>query len=135
MHISEFGQHLTRLSLGGFMAFAGVAHLTFAREEFQALVPPWVPFPADPVVVGSGIIEIGFGALLIALPRYRRPITAALIVFLIAVFTGNLSQYTGSIDAFGLDTDAKRLARLFFQPIFVLAALYAGNWFGRRDRV
>ena len=49
-----------------------------------------------------------------------------------AIFPGNIAQYVEGTDAFGLDTDGKRLVRLFFQPLLVLWALYGGGW-TRRD--
>ena len=45
--------------------------------------------------------------------------------FYIAIFAGNIAQYTEHRDAFGLDTDTKRFARLFFQPVLVAWALWA----------
>lgn len=117
-------QNLTRIGLGAVMTFAGISHLTFAREEFRAQVPSWQPFPEDVVVVGSGIAEIALGVSLIALPRYRRLTGVALAAFYVAVFPGNISQYVEGVDAFGLDTDAKRLGRLFGQPLLIAAALW-----------
>ncbi len=49
----------------------------------------------------------------------------ALAVFFVLIFPGNLSQYTNGIDGFGLDTDGKRLARLFLQPVLILLALWS----------
>lgn len=46
-------------------------------------------------------------------------------IFFVAIFPGNIHQYTEGISAFGLDTDAKRLVRLFFQPLLVLWALWS----------
>ncbi|MCY1074083.1 hypothetical protein [Archangium lansingense] len=47
----------------------------------------------------------------------------------VAVFPGNISQYTNGISAFGLDTDRARLIRLFFQPVLVACALWStGAW-------
>ncbi|MET3977696.1 putative membrane protein [Mucilaginibacter sp. UYP25] len=43
--------------------------------------------------------------------------------FFTAVFPGNISQYRNHRSAFGLDTDAKRFGRLFFQPVLVYWAL------------
>ncbi|WP_316930830.1 DoxX family protein [Chryseobacterium piperi] len=34
---------LSRIALGAFLITAGIGHLTFARKEFQAQVPDWVP--------------------------------------------------------------------------------------------
>ena len=47
--------------------------------------------------------------------------------FFVAVFPGNIHQYVAGIDAFGLDTDTKRLVRLFGQPVLVLWAIAAGG--------
>src|SRR5690606_2275230 len=110
----------TRLILGGGMTLVGLAHLTVAREEFQAQVPSWVPVDEDLVVLGSGAIEIGLGLALLLLPDHRRWAGIALALFYVAIFPGNIGQYVEGIDAFGLDTDAKRLGRLFFQPVLVL---------------
>jgi hypothetical protein len=60
-------------------------------------------------------------------------IGALLAAFFVAIFPGNVAQYLEGADAFGLDTDRKRLVRLFFQPLLVLWALYGGGWL-RRDR-
>ncbi len=109
------------------MLFAGIAHLTFAREEFQAQVPSWLPIDHDLVVLGSGVVEIALGAALIALPRYRLITGVTLAVFFVVVFPGNIAQYVEGTDAFGLDTDAKRLARLFGQPLLIAAALWAAG--------
>ena len=47
--------------------------------------------------------------------------------FFTAVFPGNIAQYKNHRDAFGLDTDNKRLARLFFQPVLIYLALKTTN--------
>ena len=36
-----------RIALGAALVFAGTSHLTFARQEFQAQVPGWVPVDDD----------------------------------------------------------------------------------------
>jgi uncharacterized membrane protein len=52
--------------------------------------------------------------------------------FLVAIFPGNIAQYVEGNDAFGLDTDQKRLMRLFFRPVLVAWVLWAtAAW---RDR-
>ena len=114
------------------MVFAGVTHLTTQREEFQAQVPQWFPVNDDLTVLGSGVVEIGLGAGLALLPKRKRLFGGLLAAFFVAIFPGNIGQYVEGTDAFGLDTDTKRLVRLFFQPVLVLWALFAGGWF-RRD--
>ncbi|MBU3752504.1 MAG: hypothetical protein FGM59_01255 [Candidatus Nanopelagicaceae bacterium] len=116
---------VAQVSLGLFLALAGISHLGSNREEFRAQVPTWLPFDADFVVLASGIIEIILGLLLIALWKFRSIIGWVVALFFIAIFPGNVSQYINGIDAFGLDSDRERLIRLFFQPILVLWALWS----------
>ncbi len=122
-------QMAVRLVLGAAMVGAGVAHLTVQRQELQAQVPQWFPLDDDLTVLGSGVVEIALGASFVALPKKRRLIGVVLAAFFVAVFPGNIGQYVEGTDAFGLDTDAKRLIRLFFQPVLVVAALFGGGWF------
>jgi uncharacterized membrane protein len=119
-----------RLLLGLALVGAGVAHLTTAREEFQAQVPEFVPLDADTTVLASGVVEIALGSALV-LARRRRRTTIGWVVaaFFVAVFPGNLAQWVHHRDGFGLDTDTKRFVRLFFQPVLVAAALWStGAW-------
>ena len=114
-----------RIVLGTLMVGAGITHLTVAREEFQAQVPSWFPIDEDLVVVVSGIVEIALGAALIGLPRHRVLVGTIVAAFFVVIFPGNVAQYLEGADAFGLDSDSKRLARLFFQPVLVLWALWS----------
>jgi uncharacterized membrane protein len=121
-----------RLLLGATMVGAGVLHLTTQRQEFRAQVPDWFPVDEDLTVLGSGVAEIALGAAFVALPGRRKLVGGLLAAFFVAIFPGNVAQYLEGTDAFGLDSDRARLVRLFFQPLLVLWALYAGGW-GRRD--
>ena len=122
-------QILLRLLLGAALVFAGVSHLTFARAEFLAQVPTWLPIDGDFVVVASGIVEILLGLALIFPGKYRVWVGWAAALFFVLVFPGNISQYVNGIDGFGLNTDQARLTRLFFQPVLVLWALWStGAW-------
>ena len=114
-----------RIVLAAFLVFAGVSHLFWARREFRAQVPPWVPMDPDAVVVGSGVVEVGLGAALVALPRERGRIGAIVAAFFVAVFPGNLAQWAERRDAFGLTTDRARFIRLFFQPLLVALAVWS----------
>ena len=117
------------------LGFAGVSHLTVAREEFQAQVPKFVPLDADLVVVASGIVEITLGAALILLARRRVPVGWVVALFFIAVFPGNIAQWLHARDGFGLDTDSKRLVRLFFQPALIAVTLWSTGAWKDRPRV
>ena len=120
---------MLRWVLGGALIVAGVGHLTTQRTEFRAQVPDWFPIDEDLVVVASGIVEIALGVALIGLPRHRVIIGTIVAAFFVVIFPGNVAQWTEGVDAFGLDTDAKRFARLLFQPVLVVWALGAtGAW-------
>ncbi len=124
-----------RLLLAAFLLLAGLGHLTWARAEFQAQVPPWIPVSADLVVILSGIVEVLLGLALVALPRQRVIVGWVTAAFFVAVFPGNISQFVNRVDAFGLDSDAARGIRLLFQPLLVLWALWStGAWQAWRNR-
>lgn len=120
-----------QLLLGAFLTSAGISHLGSNRTEFLAQVPTWLPLNGDFVVVASGIVEITLGISLITttfiLTQYRKQVSIVVAIFFILIFPGNINQYVNKIDAFGLDTDQKRLIRLFFQPLLVIWALWAGG--------
>lgn len=116
-----------QVALGVTLAVAGVSHLTFQREEFRAQVPPWVPLDADLVVLASGVVEIALGGALLSTWVQPRRATLGVVVaaFFVAVFPGNIAQFTERRDAFGLDSDTKRFVRLLFQPALVAWAVAA----------
>jgi uncharacterized membrane protein len=114
-----------RWLLGAALMGAGVGHLTVQRTEFRAQVPSWFPIDEDVVVIVSGLVEIALGLALIALPRHRVVVGWIVAGFFVVIFPGNVAQWREGVDAFGLDTDAKRFVRLFFQPVLVGWALWA----------
>lgn len=125
---------LARWLLGAGLVFAGVGHLTFARQSFVAQVPSWLPLPVDLVVVASGVVEIVLGLAVALLSRWRVPIGWIVAAFFVAVFPGNIEQFVRGTDAFGLDTDLARGVRLLFQPLLVIWALWStGAWKAWRD--
>ncbi len=115
---------IAKYGLGAMLISAGIGHLTFARKEFQAQVPEWVPLEKDDTVVYSGIVEIAMGTAIIAAPKkYESLIGKIAAGLFIAVFPGNYTQYKERRNAFGLNTDNKRFARLFMQPLLLLLAI------------
>jgi uncharacterized membrane protein len=126
---------LPQMALGFALAYAGIGHLTTSRTEFQAQVPSVFADYADFVVLASGVVEIALGIGLIALWKYRVQIGWLAAAFFVAIFWGNISQYVNGVDAFGLDTDTKRLVRLSFQPLLVAWALLStGAWSAWRNK-
>jgi len=112
---------VARVVFGAGLVFAGIGHLTFARKDFRAQVPDWVPLDVDTTVLASGVAEIALGTAL-ASGIQRQTVGMLAAAFFVAVFPGNLSQWANRRNGFGLDTDAKRLARLPFQiPLIALS--------------
>ena len=122
-------QRLARWMLSGMMIFAGTSHLTFARRAFRAQVPEFVPemlpLTVDQVVVWSGLVEVAMGASLVLLPRQKKVVGVVLGTFFVAIVPGNVAQWKHHRDAFGLNTDARRLWRLSAQPLLVAWALWS----------
>lgn len=79
---------IARLALAGAMIFAGFSHLFWAREEFQAQVPRWVPMDPDGVVMASGGVEITLGVGLALLRRDRVLVGRLLAAFFVLIFPG-----------------------------------------------
>jgi uncharacterized membrane protein len=132
-HASWAARRVARLVLGAFLTFAGLGHLTFARDAFYSQVPTWLPLSADFVIVASGVVEILLGVGLVILTRWRVPIGWVVAVFFVLVFPGNVSQFVTHTNAFGLDSDLARAIRLLFQPLLVVWALWCtGAWAARR---
>jgi uncharacterized membrane protein len=124
-----------RIVLGSFLAFAGISHLTFARDEFTAQVPDFVPLSEDTTVLASGVVEITLGSALLFARKKRTLVGWVVAAFFVAIFPGNISQFVNKVDAFGLTSDTARGIRLIFQPILVLWALWStGAWHAFRSR-
>ena len=123
-------QNIFRILLGSIMLYIGIAHLSFRRIEFQAQVPTWLTTDEgmmDLVVLISGYIEIAFGILMILGGKLKVKTGLALVIFYILIFPGNINQYINEIDSLRLDSDNKRLIRLFFQPLLVLWAFWSSG--------
>ncbi|OMH34136.1 hypothetical protein [Tersicoccus sp. Bi-70] len=135
MNGSRVARTLGRLALGGFMLTAGVAHLRQPmRGQFARIVPPWVPGTPDGVVVASGVVELGLGTAVLARGGHRPVMRAVMAGFFVAVFPGNVHQFTHRIRAFGVTDQRRRFVRLLLQPLLVLWAWWALSGSGRRRR-
>jgi uncharacterized membrane protein len=118
-------QDFFRILLGIFMITAAFGHFTFARADFKAQVPNWVPMDKDLVVILSGIAELALGLILIFLTRYKVKIGIGLALFYVLIFPGNIAQYLNGTPALGLNTDQSCLIRLFFQPVLIFLTLWS----------
>lgn len=120
-------KNYARIVLGVGLIGTGISHLTGARKAFQAQVPDWVPLKKDDTVVYSGIAEIALGSALVFTKKHQKTIGIVAVSFLAAVFPGNISQFVHKRNAFALDSNRKRLLRLFLQPVLVYWALKSTN--------
>ena len=122
---------LARWGLAALLVAAGVGHLTTLRRGFRIAVPDWATrvlrTDKDTIVVVSGVVEVMLGLALVLLPRERMRVGLAIAAFFVAVFPGNVYQWQQGTSAPGLDTDAKRLTRLFLQPLLVAWAVWASS--------
>ncbi|MBC7556857.1 MAG: hypothetical protein H7195_07840, partial [Chryseobacterium sp.] len=91
-------KNFIRIVLGLAMIGAGIGHLSFARETFQAQVPDWIPFSKDFVVLASGVVEISFGFAMVFLAKQKEYIGLILAIFYVLIFPGNVHQYTQHLD-------------------------------------
>jgi len=119
--------------LAALLVAAGVSHLTWGRRGYRIVVPDWATrllrTDKDAIVVASGAVEVILGTALIALPRERQRIGAAVAAFFVAVFPGNVHQWRTGRSAPGLRTDRARFVRLFLQ-----LPLVAWAWWATRAR-
>ncbi|BAJ75863.1 hypothetical protein MTES_2899 [Microbacterium testaceum StLB037] len=120
---------VARGALALLLVGAGVSHLTWGRRGYRIVVPEWATrmlhTDKDAIVVASGAVEMLLGTALIALPRERGRIGAAIATFFVAVFPGNVHQWRTGRSAPGLNTDRARFVRLFLQVPLVAWAWWA----------
>jgi len=124
---------VARGTLALLLVGAGVSHVTWGRRGYRIVVPGWATrllrTDKDAIVVASGAVEVILGVALVALPKERRRIGAAIAAFFVAVFPGNVHQWRTGRSAPGLNTDRSRFLRLFLQ-----VPLVAWAWWSTRRR-
>jgi uncharacterized membrane protein len=118
-------QKIFRILMGSAMVYASIAHFTFARVEFQAQVPNWIPMSKDLVVILSGVVELTLGLGMVFWKKQRIKVGIALAIFYLLIFPGNIAQYVNHTNSLGMNTDKARLIRLFFQPLLIWLALWS----------
>jgi uncharacterized membrane protein len=103
----------------------GVFHLA-APEGFLPIMPPWVPYPREVVLI-TGLWEIVGGVALLPCGS-RRIAGAAMALYALIVFPANLHHAFNNVTVPGLPSGWWYHApRLLFQPMLVWCALYAGG--------
>ena len=114
-----------RWIMAAFYCVAGVLHLT-AADGFLAIVPGWVPFPRE-VVLLTGLCEIA-GACALLTARWRRLAGIMLALYAVCVFPANIKHAFEGVSVGGLPTTWWYHApRLALQPVIVWWALFASG--------
>jgi uncharacterized membrane protein len=121
----EWARTLLRWLLALFYFAAGVVHLR-SPGVFLPIVPDWVPFPRETILV-TGACEIA-GAIGLLVPRMRWLAGMMLAVYAAAVFPANIKHAIEGIAMAGTRQGwGYHVPRLLFQPVFVWWALFAGG--------
>jgi uncharacterized membrane protein len=90
---------------------------------FLPIVPLWVPFPREVIVI-TGVCELA-GAAGLLIPRLRRLSGIMLALYAVCVFPANIRQAVEGIPVAGLpSTWWYHVPRLTLQPVLVWATLF-----------
>ena len=125
MPTMEMLRKVMRLTLALFYAGAGIVHL-FLTEAFLPIVPGWVPFPWETVIV-TGVFEVA-GSIGLVIKRYRKWAGAMLALYAVCVFPANLKHAIDFIDLPPIPNSWWYHApRLAMQPVLVWWALFCAG--------
>jgi uncharacterized membrane protein len=104
---------------------AGGAHL-LSVDKFLLIVPDWVPFPRD-VVLLTGLCELA-GGIALLIPRLRRWAGLMLALYAVCVFPANIKHALDGIHVPPVpDSWWYHGPRLLLQPVLVWWGLYCAN--------
>jgi uncharacterized membrane protein len=104
---------------------AGIAHLA-TPGTFLPIMPDWVPFPLQVILV-TGVCELA-GAAGLLLPPVRRAAGIALALYAVCVFPANIKHALDGAAIAGMQLGWwYHVPRLLLQPVLVWWALYAGD--------
>ena len=120
------GRAVLRWVLAAFYVAAGIAHL-WVPEKLLPIVPAWVPFPTQ-VILLTGVFEVAASiALLTRTPlRWWAGITMAL--YALCVWPANLKHALDGIEMPYIGSSWwYHGPRLAFQPVIIWWALYSAS--------
>jgi uncharacterized membrane protein len=123
-----------RWMMAAFYGIAGVVHLA-TPGSFLPIVPDWVPFPREVVLV-TGVCEL-FGAAALLTVRLRWLAGVMLALYALCVWPANVKQALEHIVLPSIpDTWWYHGPRLAFQPVLIWWALFCAGvvdwpWRGR----
>jgi len=105
-----------RVLLAAFFVGMGLLHFVLPAP-FEAIMPPWLPYPHELVLL-SGAFELGLG--LAVLPARTRPWAGVgLVLLLLAVFPANVHMALHEVPADAPPPRWLVWARLPLQAVFI----------------
>jgi len=108
-----------------FYLVAGVVHLR-SPEAFLPIMPDWVPFPRETVLL-TGIAELG-GAVGLMVPRLRYAAGIGLALYALCVFPANIKHAVDGVVLGGTRLGwGYHAPRLLLQPVLIWWALFVGE--------
>ena len=116
---------ILRWLLAAAYLFVGIAHLR-SPGFFLPIMPGWVPFPRETILI-TGMCEI-LGAFALLSPRLRHAAGCMLALYAVCVFPANIKHAIDDLSGVhaGLGWGYHG-PRLLLQPVLVWWALFAGN--------
>jgi uncharacterized membrane protein len=131
----EKSRAVMRWLMGAFYLVAGIGHL-LRPDTFALIVPDWVPFPREVIIV-TGLCEFA-GSFALLTTRWRTLAGIMLALYALCVWPANIKH---AVDGISLppipDTWWYHGPRLAFQPVLIWWALFCSgvtDWPWRRKR-
>jgi uncharacterized membrane protein len=106
------------------LAFIGISHFTFMKEDFVRMMPPSIPWPRG-MVYFTGVCEIA-GSVGLLLPEFRRAAAYALIAFFLAVLPANIHAARAGVYLRGKPATSLWL-RIPMQVLFIAVAFWSAH--------
>ena len=114
-----------RAALSALYLLAGAMHI-LRPHGFEQIVPDWVPFPHETVVL-TGMAEL-LGAIGLWITPLQRWAGIGLAAYAVAVYPANIKHAFEHVAISGVELGwGYHVPRLMFQPLLVWAALFAGE--------
>jgi uncharacterized membrane protein len=124
-----------RWTMAVFYLFAGIGHFVIT-DKLLTIVPAWVPFPREVLLI-TGALEIA-GAVALLTPRLRKVAGTMLALYALCVWPANIKHALEGIHLPPLpDSWWYHGPRLVLQPVLIWWALFCSNvidWPFRRDK-
>ncbi len=122
---TERTRTILRWLLAAAYLFVGIVHIR-SPNGFLPIVPDWVPYPLETVVL-TGVCEIA-GAIGLMTGRFRCAAAWGLAAYAVCVFPANIKHAVEGVVVSGVKLGwTYHAPRLAFQPVIVWWALFAGG--------